>query len=189
MVVESYSCVCVCAFCTHEVLHNNIDTSYMSLPHPITEALKTFGECREKEPTLQKELNEVKNAIERKCKEIELAVSMRIKWTSMNEVNSRGDEPTPTHPYILPTITKSPTRKDPALKMLYSCQSISEDNTTSVPVVQVLVQKTPVEPAVEASKSVDQRQPSQKNTFEKTPEVVSMPHVDSDDLKMTTTMN
>ena len=28
--------------------------------------------------------------------------------------------------------------------------------------------------------SVDQRQPSQKNTFEKIPEVVSMPHVDSD---------
>ena len=45
--------------------------------------------------------------------------------------------------------------------------------------VQVLVQKTPVEPAVEASKSVDQWQPSQKNTFEKIPEVVSMPHVDS----------
>ena len=34
-----------------------------------------------------------------------------------------------------------------------------------------------------ASKSVDQRQPLQKNTFEKIPEVVSMPHVDSDDFE------
>ena len=105
------------------------------------------------------------------------------KMDAQDEGDSRAKEPTPTHPHILPSITKSPTRKDPTLKMLPLRQSVSEDNTTTVPVVQVLVQKTPVQPAVEASKSVDQRQPLQKNTFEKIPEVVSMPHVDSDDFE------
>ena len=95
----------------------------MFLPNPITEALKTYRECREKEPTLQKELNEVNNESERKrkeiellreelrdkCKEIELTAPMRIKWTPRMRLTQ---EQMNTLPHTL-TLYQVPNQKGP----------------------------------------------------------------------------
>ena len=110
-------CMCACVHACSVSMNYFVSAStHMFLPNPIAEALKMYRECREKEPTLQKEFNEVNNEIERKPKEIELPVSTILM--DADEVNSRAIEPTPPHPHTLPFITKSPTRKDPTLKML-----------------------------------------------------------------------
>ena len=160
-------CVCVCVYIKYFVLTSTLRTC--SYTNPITEALKTYRECREKEPTLQKELNEVNNETERKCKEIELTVPMRIKWTPRMRLTPEQMNTLPhTHTLPNPQPERTPHSRPLSRILLLNPRSDHWINLLN------LQWRCPNQWI---------RDNRHRKTFEKIPEVVSMPHVDSDEFE------